>query len=98
MRVVRLRRGYRVNVTDNEYELMRAALNHGLKAMEAFRLDERLGYKVHKVLYSQRWEMPGGPLFVDDDRRPDLTPLGPDLAGDLQAGESHEPMEPSRSH
>lgn len=75
MKVVRLRRGWRVSCTDLEMELMREALRRGIEALNA---DDyaALPYKVRKVLRgkdpesgTRRWTLPGGPLELDEDRR-----------------------------
>jgi hypothetical protein len=69
MKVVRLRRGWRVSCTDLEMELMREALRRGLEALNA---DDyaALPYKVRKVFRAtRRWTLPEGPLAIDEDRR-----------------------------
>lgn len=68
MQVVRLKRGWRVNLTDNEYEMLRAAVDRGLGVIKMYQLDERLPYKVRKVLSDVRWEGQN-PLTPDEDRR-----------------------------
>lgn len=71
MRVVKMRRGWRVHLTDNEYEMLCEAVNKGLGAIALYHLDDRLPYKVHKVLHGDpRWKLPDGPLRPDEDRRP----------------------------
>jgi hypothetical protein len=70
MRVVRMRRGWRLRLTDNEYEMLRAAVNKGLATLNTEERDA-LPYKVRKVLLSDnRWSLNGGPLAADEDRRP----------------------------
>ena len=66
MEVARMRRGWRVRLTDNEYEVLREAVNLGLAAIDK----DALPYKLRKVLWSNRWSLPHGPLTPDDDRRP----------------------------
>jgi hypothetical protein len=71
MRVVRMRRGWRLQLTDNEMEMLQKAVLRGLVAFRREGVRERLPYKVRKVLSSSdRWELPHGPLVVDEDRRP----------------------------
>jgi hypothetical protein len=70
MQVVRMRRGWRVRLTDNEFEVLREAVNRGLATFDP---DQRkaMPYKLRKVLYnSNRWSLPHGPLIPDEDRRP----------------------------
>lgn len=65
-----MRRGWRIRLTDNEFEMLREAVNRGLGALDA-NDREALPYKIRKVLYSgDRWELPHGPLTPDEDRRP----------------------------
>lgn len=68
MQVARMRRGWRVRLTDNEMNLLREAVNRGLGAFDE---DERehLPFKIRKVLRSSRWRRPDGPLMPDEDRR-----------------------------
>lgn len=68
MNVTRMRRGWRITLTDNEFELLRITVEHGLGVASWF--EERLPYKVRKVLRSERWI---DPLHVDEDRRADET-------------------------
>ena len=71
MIVARMRRGWRVQLTDNEFELLRMAVNRGLVAFRRPGVRQRLPYKVRKVLdVSERWQLPHGPLIADEDRRP----------------------------
>lgn len=75
MKVVRMRRGWRVNLSDLEYQMLREAVRRGLSAIDAFELDDRLPYKIRKVLRGDdsgptRWTPPNDPLAADEDRRP----------------------------
>lgn len=65
MQVARMRRGWRVRLTDNEMEVLREAVNRGLATIDK----EAMPYKLRKVLWSNRWSLPHGPLIPDDDRR-----------------------------
>lgn len=69
MKVARMRRGWRVRLTDNEYELLRAIVARGLGTVEPNQTDA-WPYKIQKVLFSERWTQPHGPLIADEDRRP----------------------------
>jgi hypothetical protein len=70
MHVVRMRRGWRLRLTDNEMEMLREAVNRGLATLDADQR-EALPYKIRKVLMRDaRWELPHGPLIPDEDRRP----------------------------
>jgi hypothetical protein len=66
MNVARMRRGWRVRLTDNEMEVLREAVKRGLPAIDK----TTMPYKLRKVLGSRRWRLPHGPLWPDDDRRP----------------------------
>jgi hypothetical protein len=68
MYVTRMRRGWRLRLTDNEMNLLREAVTRGLGA---FGEEERehLPYKVRKIFLSNRWAQPLGPLVADEDRR-----------------------------
>jgi hypothetical protein len=68
IQVVRMRRGWRLRLTDNEFALLRVAVNRGLAAIDGDTA-EALPYKVRKVLLSDRWSLLG-PLTLDEDRRP----------------------------
>jgi hypothetical protein len=68
MKVVRLRRGWRVNLTDNEHELLRELVNRALVDLDEVEVMS-LPHKIRKAL-TARWELPHGPLFPDEDRRP----------------------------
>jgi hypothetical protein len=65
MKVVRMRRGWRLRLTDNEYEMLKEVVNRGLVGFDG----DELPYKVRKVLGSNRWSLPHGPLIPDEDRR-----------------------------
>jgi hypothetical protein len=65
MNVAKMRRGWRVRLTDNEMHLLREAVNRGLATIDK----DALPYKLRKVLWSNRWALPDGPLMPDDDRR-----------------------------
>jgi hypothetical protein len=69
MNVSRMRRGWRLRLTDNEYEMLKEAVKRGLATLDANQR-EALPYKIRKVLHSNRWALPDGPLMADDDRRP----------------------------
>ena len=69
MKVVRMRRGWRLHLTDNEMQMLREAVNRGLGVLNDDQT-RALPYKVRKVLHSNRWSMPHGPLIPDEDRRP----------------------------
>jgi hypothetical protein len=68
MHVTRMRRGWRLRLTDNEMHLLREAVNRGLGTFgEEER--ERLPYKMRKIFLSHRWTEPDGPFVPDEDRR-----------------------------
>lgn len=69
MKVVRLRRGWKVSLTDNEMELLRATVQRGLNTFETYAV-EAMPHKIRKVFMDQRWDLPHGPLTADEDRRP----------------------------
>jgi hypothetical protein len=70
MDVSRMRRGWRLRLTDNEFEMLREAVNRGLATIDDAQR-EALPWKIRKVLTRDgRWELPHGPLIPDDDRRP----------------------------
>lgn len=69
MRVVRLKRDWRINLKDSEYEMLREAVKQGLVAIKAFGLQGRLPYKIRKVRDNARWTLPHDPLAPDEDRR-----------------------------
>lgn len=70
MNVTRMRRGWRLRLTDNEFEVLREAVNRGLASFDAAQR-EAMPYKLRKVLdSSDRWRLPHGPLIPDEDRRP----------------------------
>jgi hypothetical protein len=69
MEVSRMRRGWRLRLTDNEFEMLREAVNRGLGALDQ-EARYALPYKLRKVLLTPRWERPDGPMSIDDDRRP----------------------------
>jgi hypothetical protein len=66
MNVIRMWRGWKMRLTDNEMEVLREAVARGLDGMDK----ETLPYKWKKVLSENRWLGPDGPLVADDDRRP----------------------------
>jgi hypothetical protein len=66
MRVVRLRRGFRIHLTDNEFEVLKHVLMRGLLDFEDPEIRATLPYKGSKVLNSKRW---ADPLAIDEDRR-----------------------------
>jgi hypothetical protein len=68
MDIARMRRGFRLRLTDNEFEMLREAVNRGLAALDDS-AREALPYKIRKVLHSNRWSLPHGPLSLDEDRR-----------------------------
>jgi hypothetical protein len=69
MQVARMRRGWRLRLTDNEFEMLREAVNRGLATLDEDQI-EALPYKIRKVLTRDgRWSLPHGPLWPDDDRR-----------------------------
>jgi len=67
MKVVRMRRGWRLRLTDNEFELLQEAVKRGLPTIDPVAA-ESLPYKVRKVFDSTRWKL--DPLVADEDRRP----------------------------
>lgn len=70
MIVARMRRGWRVRLTDNEMELLREIVHRGLGTLDEGAIAS-LPYKVRKVLADkERWSWPPGPLIADEDRRP----------------------------
>ena len=69
MQVARMRRGWRVRLTDNEMEVLREAVHRGLATIDQDQR-EAMPYKLRKVLVSSRWRLPRGPLMPDEDRRP----------------------------
>jgi hypothetical protein len=70
MNVSRMRRGWRLRLTDNEMEMLRHVVARGLVDFQRVNVRERLPWKVRKVLTRDaRWSLPHGPLWPDDDRR-----------------------------
>jgi hypothetical protein len=68
MNVVRMRRGARLRLTDNEFELLQEAVKRGLETINQTSA-QALPYKVRKIFDSARWSLPDGPLSFDEDRR-----------------------------
>lgn len=67
MQVTRMRRGWRLRLTDNEFEMLKEAVNRGLATIDE-QQRAALPWKIRKVL-SMRWDLPHGPLIPDEDRR-----------------------------
>jgi hypothetical protein len=57
-----------MTLTDNEMQLLRETVKRGIAALDADAY-AALPYKVRKVLRG-RWDLPGGPLKTDENRRP----------------------------
>jgi hypothetical protein len=74
MNVARLKRGWRIHLTDNEMEALRVAVNHGMADFEDPQQSNHLPNGVKRTLRSDRWVSISGPLAIDDDRRPEETP------------------------
>jgi hypothetical protein len=69
--VSRLKRGWRIHLTDNEMAALREVVAHGLADFEDPKLLKALANGVRRVLTSDRWRSIEGPLSIDDDRRTD---------------------------
>lgn len=74
MIVSRLKRGWRIHLSDSEMELIRLALHQGMLTLQETNPDDHLirsmPPQVRRVLHSDRWSrVPGGPLVLDVDRR-----------------------------
>jgi hypothetical protein len=68
MMVVRLRRGWRIHLSDCEMRLMQAVADHGLADFADTDQGATLGIWERKALYSDRWQAIGGPLrHIDSD-------------------------------
>jgi hypothetical protein len=70
-----MRRGWRLRLTDNEFEMLKTAVNRGLAALSREEIDA-LPWKVRKVIDGHslhgeegRWQLPHGPLIPDEVRR-----------------------------
>lgn len=68
MRVVKLKKGYRITCSDTEMDLMRFLLAQGQQEMAND--DSWPEDRVERRIYtSERWQLNAGPLVTDDDRR-----------------------------
>jgi hypothetical protein len=65
MKVTRLSEGYRIHLTATEFEALAAVANLGVLHIE----ESGLSARARNVLRSERWQGPGGPLTIDDDRK-----------------------------
>jgi hypothetical protein len=65
LKVTRLREGYRIHLTATEFEVLEAVVNLGVLNIE----DLSLRARARAILRSERWQGPGGPLTIDDDRK-----------------------------
>ena len=75
MNVSRLKRGWRIHLTDNEMEALRTAVEHGMSDFVDPGQSDPYPNGVRRTLRSARWQSIEGPLSIDDDRRfPSSTP------------------------
>jgi hypothetical protein len=78
MIVTRLKRGWRIHLTDNEIEALRAAVEHGMADFVDPAQSDSYPNGVRRTLRSARWQAIEGPLTTDEDRRPPSpTPISP---------------------
>ena len=63
--MTRLRDGVRIHLTDTEFEALAAVAALGVLHIE----DMSVSARARNVLKSERWQAPGGPLTIDQDRR-----------------------------
>jgi hypothetical protein len=77
LHVTRLKRGWRIHLTDNEMEALRAVVQHGLADFEDPEQLKPLPNGVRRVLRSDRWVSIEGPLSIDDDRRQEILDAKP---------------------
>jgi hypothetical protein len=69
MNVARLKRGWRIHLTDNEMEALRECVDHGMADFTDPAQSNHLPNGVKRTLRSDRWQSIAGPLAIDDDRR-----------------------------
>ena len=69
MNVVRLKRGWRIHLTDNEMDALRQCVDHGMADFTDPAQSKHLPNGVKRTLRSDRWQAISGPLSTDDDRR-----------------------------
>jgi hypothetical protein len=65
MKVTRLREGYRIHLTATEFEALAAVASLGVLHIE----ENGVSARARNILKSERWQSPGGPLTIDDDRK-----------------------------
>ena len=70
LHVTRLKRGWRIHLTDNEMAALRACVDHGMADFVDPDQSSHLPNGVKRVLRSPRWQSIEGPLSIDEDRRP----------------------------
>jgi len=63
MRVVRMRRGWKLRLTDNEFSVLHKIAARGLRGVDF----DKFTFKERKVLSEDRWSQ--DPLAPDEDRR-----------------------------
>ena len=75
MNVTRLKRGWRIHLTDGEMEALQAAVEHGMADFVDAGQDLPYSNAARRALRSARWQSIDGPLTTDLDRRgPSSTP------------------------
>lgn len=73
MKVSRLKRGWRIQLTDNEMDALRIAVEYGIADLDEEHIRAQPN-GVRRTLHSARWRAIDGPLTLDDDRRAPSTP------------------------
>jgi hypothetical protein len=69
MIVTRLKRGWRIHLTDNEMDALKECVEHGMADFTETSHTDPLPNGVRRTLRSDRWQSIDGPLSTDDDRR-----------------------------
>jgi hypothetical protein len=69
MQVTRLKRGWRIHLTDNEMAALRECVDAGMADFVDPQHSNDLPNGVKRTLRSDRWQSIDGPLSIDDDRR-----------------------------
>ena len=69
MNVARLKRGWRIHLTDNEMDALKICVDHGMADFTDPAQSKHLPNGVKRTLRSDRWQAISGPLSTDDDRR-----------------------------
>lgn len=74
MKVTKLTNGYRIRVTDSEFDALKAAALHGIGvAMHDKEIGKTLSGRARSVLKTERFAHPEGPLgTVDEERREEV--------------------------